>query len=131
MPERKIEDDLKRVEDLARLMDSAFRVPVIGVRIGLDGLLGLLPGVGDVASLLPAAYIILLARKMGVPNDVLARMIVNSGADAAIGSVPVLGDIFDFAFKSNRRNVDLLRRHLSEQHELQQVAAARAQQRLP
>lgn len=110
-----LDEDLARVENLARLMDTAIRVPVLGVRIGLDGLLGLVPGVGDAATLLPAAYIIYTARKMGVPNDVLGRMIVNSGADVAIGTVPLLGDLFDIAFKSNRRNVDLLRRYVETQ----------------
>ncbi len=104
---------MDQVERLARLMDTAVRVPVFGFRIGLDGLLGLIPGVGDAATLLPAGYIIYKAHKMGVPRPVLAQMIVNTGADAALGSVPLLGDIFDVAFKSNRRNVDLLRRHVA------------------
>ena len=103
--------ELEKVERLARLMDTAYRVPVIGVRIGLDGLLGLIPGVGDAATLLPAGYIIYKAHKMGVPRSVLARMLLNTGADTVLGAVPLLGDVFDILYKSNRRNVDLLRQH--------------------
>ena len=106
------EAEMARVERLARLMDTSVRVPVLGFRMGLDGLIGLIPGVGDAASLLPAAYIIYAAYRLGVPNNILARMLVNSGADAALGTVPLIGDIFDIAFKANRRNVELLRRHV-------------------
>ena len=104
--------DLEEVERLARLMDTAFRVPVIGYRVGLDGLLGLIPGIGDAATLVPAGYILYKAKQMGVPNAVFLQMLVNTGADALLGSVPLIGDLFDIAFKSNRRNVALLRRHL-------------------
>ena len=110
-----LDSDMERVERLARLMDSSVRVPVLGFRVGLDGVLGLIPGIGDAATLLPAGYIIYMARRMGAPNHVLARMIVNSGADAALGTVPLIGDIFDIAFKSNRRHVELLRRHVDSQ----------------
>ena len=106
--------ELEEVERLARLMDTAFRVPVIGYRIGLDGLLGLVPGIGDVATLLPAGYILYKARKMGVPNDVFLKMCANTGFDAALGSVPLLGDLFDVVFKANKRNVELLRQHLEQ-----------------
>ena len=104
--------ELEELDRLAALMDTAVRVPVIGYRIGLDGLLGLIPGIGDAATLVPAGYILYKARKMGVPNGVLMHMAANVGVDALIGSVPLIGDLFDFAFKSNRRNIDLLRRHL-------------------
>jgi hypothetical protein len=100
------------VERLAALMDSAVRIPVIGYRIGLDGLLGLFPVIGDAATLVPAGYILYRAKALGVPNHVLFRMAVNTGADTLLGSVPLIGDLFDFAFKSNRRNVELLRRHV-------------------
>ena len=106
--------ELEEVERLAALMDTAFRVPVINYRIGLDGLLGLIPGIGDVATLVPAGYILYRAKAMGVPNHIFARMLVNTGADALLGTVPLIGDLFDMAFKSNRRNVDLLRRYLAE-----------------
>lgn len=103
---------LEEVERLARLMDTAFRIPVIGYRVGLDGLIGLIPGVGDAATLIPAGYILYKAKAMDIPNHIFLQMIANTGVDALLGSVPLIGDLFDMAFKSNRRNVELLRRHL-------------------
>jgi hypothetical protein len=93
-------------------MDSMFRIPGTGIRIGLDSLLGLIPGVGDVAALGPAGYIVYSAHRMGAPKSLLARMGVNVGVDAVIGSIPLIGDIFDVGWKANRRNVALLRRHI-------------------
>ena len=104
--------NLAEIERLAALMDTAFRIPVIGFRVGLDGLIGLIPGVGDAATLVPAGYILYRARQMGVPNHLFLRMLLNTGADVAVGLVPLLGDLFDLAFKSNRKNVALLREHL-------------------
>lgn len=79
--------------------------------IGLDAILGLVPGVGDVAGGLVSALIILHAHRRGVPRITLLRMLGNVGIDTALGSIPVLGDIFDVAFESNTRNVELIRRH--------------------
>ena len=103
---------LDRLDRLAYQMDSLFRVPGTEIRIGLDSLLGLIPGVGDVAAVLPAGYIILQARQMGASRWVLARMAANTGIDTLIGSIPLVGDIFDIGNKANRKNVALLRRHL-------------------
>ncbi len=108
--------ELEEIERLAALMDTAIRIPVIGYRIGLDGLIGLIPGVGDAATLVPAGYILYRAKSLGVPNDVFLRMLVNTGSDALLGTIPLIGDLFDMAFKSNRRNVELLRRHLERKH---------------
>jgi hypothetical protein len=94
-------------------MDMAFRLPGTGIRIGWDSIIGLIPGVGDVAAVGPAAYIIYRAHLMGVPRSTLARMGVNVGIDWAIGSVPLLGDVFDVGFKANCRNIDLLRKTLN------------------
>ena len=110
--------ELQELERLAALMDSSVRIPVINYRVGLDGLIGLIPGVGDVATLVPAGYILYTAHKLGAPNGLKARMALNVGADALLGSVPLIGDIFDFVFKSNRRNVEMLRRHLERRHGL-------------
>ena len=107
-----LDADMQRVENIARLMDSAVRIPVIGYRVGLDGILGLIPGVGDVATLLPAAYIIYLGQRMGAPRRVLLQMGANVAADTLIGTIPLIGDLFDFVYKSNRRNVEVLRRHV-------------------
>lgn len=104
--------DLERLERLARRMDSAYRLPGTRIRFGWDSILGLVPGVGDTLALLPAAYIFREAHRMGVPKSVLAQMGVNSGIDWVIGSVPLIGDIFDVGWKSKLRNVALLRLHL-------------------
>ncbi|NZD64001.1 DUF4112 domain-containing protein [Rhizobium sp. WYCCWR 11290] len=102
---------IRRAARIARLMDTAIRLPVIGVRIGADSVLGLLPAVGDVATSLIGLYILNEARRLGIPNDKLARMAVNLGIDAAGGSVPLLGDLFDVYFKSHRRNVGIILEH--------------------
>ena len=106
--EPQVPADLAR---LARLLDSSIRLPG-GYRIGIDGLLGLAPGVGDALGAALSLYIIARAHQLGAPGRVLARMLLNVGADALIGTVPLLGDWFDFAFKANQRNLSLLRRHL-------------------
>lgn len=102
-----------RLERLAGLMDSCIRVPGLGVRLGLDSLLGLIPGLGDAVSLVPAAYIILRAHRLGVPRRTLWRMALNSAVDTVVGAVPLLGDLFDVGFKSNHRNVALVKQHLA------------------
>ncbi len=108
------EDDLRRLETLADWMDSKFRIPGTDVRFGLDSLLGIIPGIGDGVLALPAVYLVLAAHRMGVSRLVLTRMAANVGIDMLVGAIPVLGDLFDVGFKANRRNVALLRDHLSE-----------------
>ncbi len=103
---------LDRLDRLAQGMDSRFRVPGTDFRFGWDAVLGLVPGLGDVAALAPAGYIWLEGHRMGVPNAVKARMAANIGVDWVVGLVPVLGDLFDAGFKANRRNVALLREHM-------------------
>ncbi len=102
---------LERLENLADTMDMAFRLPVIGMRIGWDSILGLIPGIGDTIALAPGLYIIGKAHGMGAPAHITGRMAVNSAIDYVIGTIPFLGDIFDIGFKANRKNVALLRRH--------------------
>ncbi|MBY5753987.1 DUF4112 domain-containing protein [Rhizobium leguminosarum bv. viciae] len=102
---------IRRAVGIARLMDTAVRLPVVGVRIGADSILGLIPAVGDVATSLIGLYILNEARRLGIPNDKLARMAVNLGIDAAGGTVPLLGDLFDVYFKSHRRNVGIILDH--------------------
>lgn len=104
--------DMARVERLARLLDSQFRLPGTGLRFGLDGLLGLLPGVGDTATLLMSLYLVAEARRLGASFTTILRMLFNTALDWLVGLIPFAGDIFDFAFKCNRRNVELLRRDL-------------------
>lgn len=104
-----------RLRRLAWWMDERFVIPGIGKRVGLDGLVGLVPGIGDTAALLAAAYIVYHGMRMGAPRPVIGRMIANVVVDYVVGSVPVVGDVFDIAFKANRRNVDLLDRWLAEE----------------
>lgn len=106
-----IEAELLHLERLSDWMDSRFRVPGTELRFGLDGLLGLLPGIGDSVTALPAAYVIMRARAIGAPPHLQARMVGNVLMDLLIGALPLVGDLFDFGFKANRRNVGLLREH--------------------
>ena len=101
------EDARARVDRLAWWLDESIRLPG-GFRVGYDGLIGLIPGVGDVVGMAMSSYIVLQARRMGVSNAVMLRMLLNLAIEAIAGAVPVLGDLFDFAFKANRRNVALL-----------------------
>jgi hypothetical protein len=99
------------VHRLARLMDSSVRLPG-GFRVGIDGLVGLIPGVGDLATAGASFYILAQAARAGVPRRGLARMGLNVALDATIGAIPVLGDLFDFAFKANLRNARLMDKYL-------------------
>jgi len=103
---------LERIETVARYMDRAFRIPGTKIRFGWDSLAGLIPGLGDTATLLPSIYIIERSRRMGVPKQVLHKMIFNVGIDWFLGLVPLVGDLFDLGYKSNTRNAMMLRQHL-------------------
>lgn len=106
---------IEELEQLAHLLDSRWRVPGTGFRFGLDGVIGLIPGLGDVSTGLVSAYLVWRAREFGLPGHVLARMAGNVFVDVVVGSVPVVGSIIDFGFKANTRNMRLMRRHL-ERH---------------
>ena len=103
---------LRRIRTLSRLMDNAIRIPVIGYRIGLDPIIGLVPGAGDLVSTAFSAYIIFLAARFGLPRQTIRQMIFNVGLETVIGFVPLVGDLFDSAYKSNIRNLALLEKHL-------------------
>lgn len=103
---------VRQARGLARLLDTAVRIPGTDVRIGLDPLLGLIPGLGDVIGGALSGYVILLAARAGASKPVLLRMLANVAMDSLVGAVPVLGDIFDVAWKANVRNLALLERHL-------------------
>jgi hypothetical protein len=100
--------DLRRVERMARLLDTRYTLPGTRIRFGLDSVIGLIPGVGDTVMLLPSFWMLAVAWKHGVPASTLARMGANAGVDYVVGSVPILGDAFDLFFKSHRRNAQLL-----------------------
>jgi hypothetical protein len=102
---------LRRLEIL---LDEAFRIPGTGIRFGLDGIIGLVPGVGDVLAGLLSLIIPVAAWIRGVPYVTLARMAANIGIGVLVGSIPIFGDIFDIFWKANRRNYRLLCRHLDE-----------------
>jgi len=104
-------DRLGRIRRLAWWLDQGIRIPGTQIRIGLDPILGLVPGVGDSAGALLGAAILWEGVRAGVPRLTLVRMAANIVLDTAVGSVPVAGDVFDAAWKSNTRNLDLLERH--------------------
>jgi hypothetical protein len=107
---------LERYTLLTYLFDQAFRVPGTRWRFGLDAILGLIPGAGDVVGALVGAYGVLVARNLGAPMSVLTRMLMNIALDAFVGAVPILGDLFDFAFKSHVRNRVLMETWLQKPH---------------
>lgn len=102
---------LERLRRLAWWLDAGIPIPGTNMRIGLDAIIGLIPGVGDASGAIAGSAILLEAARMGVPTATLLRMAGNIILDAVIGAVPVLGDLFDAAWKSNLRNVELLDRH--------------------
>ncbi|HEX7999838.1 MAG TPA: DUF4112 domain-containing protein [Pyrinomonadaceae bacterium] len=97
------------LDQLSRWMDGLFRIPGVGWRFGLDALVGLIPGVGDTAAALASFYILAAGVRYRVPKVTLLRMGFNIGLDYVFGSIPVVGDLFDVAWKSNQKNVELLR----------------------
>ena len=101
-----------RLERLTSLMDDTFRLPGTSIRFGWDAILGLVPGIGDIVSTCLTAGVLVEAWRLGVSRWTLVRMVGNLVLDAAIGSVPVVGDVFDIAFKANRRNFRLLKADL-------------------
>ena len=105
------EIDIRAVENLAHIMDELIKVPGIDTRVGLDSILGLFPIIGDTISLTAAGYIIYRSAQLGVPQQKLMQMVMNSGLDWFIGLIPIIGDLFDWTWKSNKRNAKLLREH--------------------
>lgn len=105
------DSDIARARSLARILDSAVGVPGTPLRIGLDAILGLIPGGGDIAGAALSGYIVLTAARHGASKAVIARMLLNVLLDTTIGAIPVLGDLFDVAYQSNMKNVALLERH--------------------
>ena len=106
-----VDPRLADVEALARWMDYAFTLPG-GFRFGMAGIIGLIPGIGDIFDALLSLYIVVRAVQLKTPPVVIARMLVNVGIEALAGAVPFIGNLFDVVFKANRRNYQLLRRHL-------------------
>ena len=105
------DSELQKLDWLANLMDTQFRIPGVPVPMGLDGIIGLIPGIGDTITLGVSSYILHKARPHVTPA-LMARMIWNVFIDWAIGIIPFFGDIFDIGWKANRKNVDLLKAHI-------------------
>jgi hypothetical protein len=108
-PARAVEIE-QSLDQLSRWMDGLFRIPGVGWRFGLDALVGLIPGFGDTATSLVSFYILVAAVRYRVPKITLLRMALNIGIDYVLGSVPVVGDLFDAWWKSNQMNVELIRK---------------------
>lgn len=106
----------KRVEMLEMVLERSFVIPGINRPVGLDAIVGLVPVVGDFVTAAMGAYLIWEARNLGMPKWKLWRMMGNLGVDTAIGAIPLAGDAFDFLFRSNSRNLKIIKRHLDKHH---------------
>lgn len=106
----------KRIETLELLLERSFTIPGINRPVWLDAIVGLVPVVGDVVTAVMGAYIIWEARNLGMPKWKLWRMMGNLGVDTALGAIPLVGDAFDFLFRSNTRNLRIIRKHLDKHH---------------
>ena len=115
---------LKSLDKLAWLLDSSIKIPGTNRTIGLDGIIGLVPGIGDVFASLLSGYIIVKALIMGLPIFVIGQMVMNMIIEGVVGVIPFFGDIFDFIFKSNRRNVKLMKKYLEDPKETAERSAA-------
>ena len=109
-----VELDLQRARQLAELLDSKFSIG--GIRFGMDSIVGLIPGVGDIATLLAGLYPVYVAQKHGVGIPTRVRMLGNLLIDAGVGAIPLLGDIFDVGFKANTKNLRILEKALDRLH---------------
>lgn len=114
----------RELRRLAWLLDESVPLPG-GYRIGLDGIVGLIPGVGDAAGLAASGYILLRAHQFGMPRIVMARMLGNTLLDFLVGTIPVLGDLFDFGFKANRRNIALMQQYLVDEQRMRRRSWAK------
>ena len=106
--------DFKQLEWIAKLMDAQFTVPGTNFRFGLDGIIGLIPGAGDISTFAVSAYLLAIMARNGASGYVMARMVLNVVIDAVVGMIPILGDLFDIAFKANMRNLKLMKEHYVE-----------------
>jgi len=117
-------ESLRRARVVATVLDDAIRIPGTNIRFGLDPVIGLVPGLGDLLGGAASAYIILEAARAGASASILVRMAANVGIDTLIGALPLIGDLFDFAWKSNARNVRLLARHVDAPVETRRASTA-------
>lgn len=106
----------RRIEALERMLEGMVKVPVLGRKVGLDAVLGLIPVAGDAIAAVLGMYIVWEARNLGMPRWQIWRMTANVGVDTLIGAVPLAGDLFDFVYRSNSRNLKIIRKHLDKHH---------------
>jgi len=110
MEESQRQQLLNRVDTYTRFLDAQFKLPLIPIRFGIDGLIGLIPGVGDLLTFCLGLYPLWIGVRLGVSKKLLVRMLINLVIDTVIGTIPVLGDLFDIGFKANLRNANMLRK---------------------
>ena len=103
---------VRRMEMVAKLLDNAFVIPGTNQRVGIDAIIGLIPGFGDVATTILSSYVIWEARNLGVSRFATWRMLSNLAIHASVGAIPVVGDVFDAFFRVNQRNMRIVRAHL-------------------
>ena len=106
------EDALRRMQFVANLLDTAFVIPGTKRRVGIDAIIGLVPGIGDVATTILSSYVIWEARNLGVSRLAIGRMLTNLAIHAIVGSIPLVGDVFDAVFRVNQRNMRIVRSQL-------------------
>lgn len=106
----------KRIEAMEAVLERAFVIPGVNYRVGLDSVVGLVPVVGDLITAAMGAYIVWEARNLGIPKWKLWRMAANIGFDTAVGAIPVVGDAFDLLFRSNTKNLKIIKKHLDKHH---------------
>lgn len=104
------------IDRLATFLDSEFRLPGTQMRFGMDGLIGLIPGIGDAITGGLGLYIVARAHREGAPKLTLLKMLWNLAVDTVLGTIPLVGDIFDFAHRANLKNARLLQKHLDKRH---------------
>ncbi len=109
--------DMARLDALATLLDSQFRIPGTNIRFGIDGIIGLVPYLGDMAGFVISGLLMRLMLRRGAGAGLMLRMLGNFVLDALIGIIPIVGDLFDFGYKANRRNVNLLKQYYAEDKE--------------
>ena len=110
------EDVRRRIEALEKILERAVTIPVLRRKVGLDAIAGLVPFAGDLLTAMMGIYAVWEARNLGLPRWKQWRMIANIGVDTAIGTIPIAGDLFDFLYRSNTRNLKIIRAHLDRHH---------------